>query len=191
MMVMKKEQETMKREALITDDTGISSGFAAQFFNIFSSPPRFQHFLSFLLLLASLFHRLQCFTIYTVSCLKLFCTHNMWTFTKALVWLIVYNGREKVLENGLSPQFCISWPLPCRHFSQPYFQDQSPFFSIWCFFVCGGCSWAQTLFLLISPMGNGHHLLRLYRPIFYRFSFFLFLLIFLTFIVDFCLSSQV
>ena len=70
-------------------------------------------------------------------------------------------------------------------------QDQSPFFSIWCFFVCGGCSWAQTLFLLISPMGNGHHLLRLYRPIFYRFSFFLFLLIFLTFIIDFCLSSQV
>ena len=49
MMVMKKEQETMKREALITDDTGISSGFAAQFFNIFSSPPRFQHFPSFLL----------------------------------------------------------------------------------------------------------------------------------------------
>ena len=48
-MVMKKEQETMKREALITDDTGISSGFAAQFFNIFSSPPRFQHFPSFLL----------------------------------------------------------------------------------------------------------------------------------------------
>ena len=128
---------------------------------------------------------------------SLFTASPVWSFfvliifTKAPVWLIVYIGRENMLENGLSPQFCISWPLPCYNFSQPYFQDQSPFFSIWCFFVCGGCSWAQTLFLLISPMGNGHHLLRLYRPIFYRFSCFIFLLIFLTFIVDFCLSSQV
>ena len=137
MMVLKKEQETMKREALITDDTGISSGFAAQFFNIFSSPPRFQHFLSFLLLLASLFHRLQCFTIYTVSCLKLFCTHNMWTFTKAPVWLIVCIGREKMLENGLL-QFMTSTLPPLFPTilprSVPIFQHLV-FFCVWRMFL--------------------------------------------------------